>query len=121
MAAAAKDKETSSPASASDIPPALDERLEAIENMLRALTDSIFEKNEELKKKKNVRKKLLITPANATTAQRARVGRVAKQYGLTYKEWVELHGMRDTKLPRGHDPRKRTKKKTAKKKTAKKK
>lgn len=52
--------------------------------------------------------KLVMVVANGETAKRARVGRVAKQYGIPFPEWVALHGMRDVKLPRGADPRKPT-------------
>ena len=52
--------------------------------------------------------KFVLLFANEQTAKRARVGRVAKQYGIPFAEWVALHGMRDVKLPRGADPREST-------------
>ncbi len=52
---------------------------------------------------KGLKKKVMIVPANADTALRARVGRVARSYGMTMDQWVSRHGMRDKKLPRGVD------------------
>lgn len=55
-------------------------------------------------------------PAAVTKADRKKLGalksrvvRAAKYHGIPYDEWVELHGMRDRRLPDGVDPREPTK------------
>ena len=98
---AAKKKKTEE-AQREDLNSAITERLDAIQSQLDRLCQAVFQTQEQLAPKK-VRKKVLIAPANADTALRARVGRVARSYGMTMQQWIDLHGMRDKKLGRGVD------------------
>ncbi len=53
------------------------------------------------------RRRAVLPAGNPETAARARVGKAAKKHGMTFDEWVALHGMAD-KLAGGADPRQRS-------------
>ena len=79
----------------------LDRLVESAEKTTKLL-DALVTPQKELREK-GLKKKALFAPANADTALRARVGRVARSYGMTMEQWTARHGMRDKKLPRGVD------------------
>ncbi len=85
---------------------AIEQRLAGIEENIAKLYDALFKPTYELPN--GVAKKAAIVPSTAETALRARVGRAARNYGMTFDQWVGLHGMRDKKFPKGVDAAKRT-------------
>lgn len=71
-------------------------KLETIISTLRDCLEAPAQALPDQAQRRNLRR--IVHPelsGNADTAKRARVGRAARRYGLSFKEWVDRYGMVD--------------------------
>jgi hypothetical protein len=74
------------------------DRMQAVEKQLALLVDALLKPDVPKEIKAKGLKRRTAPVPTAETARRARVGRAAKRYGMTYQEWVQRYGMVE-KLP----------------------